>query len=69
MAYNPEQIYISTSELADLMNWRTARVRRWLEREGALMRIGSRWYTTQAILFAKFPEMLDAWLRKRNGQS
>jgi hypothetical protein len=51
------RVYISTAEIAGLLGWRIERVRRWLEREGALRKIGRHYYTTKSRLRAAFPEI------------
>lgn len=56
--------YIETAEVARALGpgWSTERVRRWLKRRGAAIKIDGRWYTTRAKLRAAFPEVYEELL-------
>ncbi len=62
--------YLETDEVADLLNrvggknvWDSQKVRRWLQRSGAVRKVGGRWRTTRDQLRDAFPEMWEAVLR------
>jgi hypothetical protein len=45
---------LETREVARLMQWTTDKARYWLKREGAAVKRGGRWYTTESRLRAEF---------------
>lgn len=54
--------YISVAQVSHLLGpkeWPVHRVRRWLVREGAVVRKGRYLYTTRAKLRAVFPEVYE----------
>jgi hypothetical protein len=56
-------VYLTVSQVAKLMGggpeWNYKRVRRWLIREGCLLRRAGTCVTTLDLLRAKFPEVWD----------
>jgi hypothetical protein len=50
---------LSSAEVAKLLGWRTKRARKWLQREGLGVKIGSRWFTTPTKLREAFPEVYE----------
>jgi hypothetical protein len=63
-------VYLDTKQVAELMqevepgrNWTTRKARAWLEREGALVLRGGRYFTTKSRLMAAFPEAFEALAR------
>lgn len=59
MPPRPLRGYISVARVAELMGdeWPVHRMRRWLKREGALVRKGRYYYTTRARLRTAFPDV------------
>jgi len=55
----PGRIVWSVAEIAEIMNWRTQRVRRWLLREKACSRSGRYYYTSKSQLRRAFPHAAD----------
>ncbi len=49
-----EKTYFDTRDVARLMGWSTEQARYWLKREGAVVKRGGRWYTTESRLRAHF---------------
>lgn len=56
----PKKIYLDTVHVAKLMGWNTDQARYWLKREGAAVKRGGRYYTTESRLRAVFPEAFEA---------
>ena len=42
-----------------MLGWRTERAKRWLRREGAAVKKGAHWYTTDRLLVRHFPEAFE----------
>lgn len=62
MTGNPPRGYISVAQVSRLLgkeDWPTHRVRRWLTREGALVRKGRYLYTTRSKLRRAFRDVFD----------
>jgi len=67
MTARPPRGYISTVQVAELINdkvpdeeqWSVQKVRRWLTRDGALVRKGRHLYTTRSKLRAAFRDIFD----------
>lgn len=53
------RVYFSMQEVADAMGEDVRKVRRWLRREGAIVKRGRWWYTTKDLLRGAFPEAYD----------
>ncbi len=60
----PETLYYSVAYLASLLKdeetgkpYRTERMRRWLLRKGACVKVGNRWKVTPDGLRSAFPEV------------
>lgn len=53
--------YIGMADIARALgpDWPTHRVRRWMVRRGAAVKIGAHWYTTRGKLRATFPEVFQ----------
>lgn len=51
--------YIEVARVARRLGWRTERTRRWLDREGALVKVGDRYYTTRGRLRAAFSDVFE----------
>jgi hypothetical protein len=51
-------VYIDVATVAERLGdqWDTQRTRRWLKRAGALVKHGSRYYTTRSRLRSAFPD-------------
>jgi hypothetical protein len=63
-------VYLDTAQVAELMQqvepdrkWTARKARAWLEREGALVLRGGRYFTTKSRLMAAFPEAFEALAR------
>lgn len=67
MPRRPPKGYLSTAQVAELINqnaedgaeWTTQKVRRWLTRDGALVRKGRHLYTTRSKLRVAFRDVFD----------
>gem|GEM_PF-6130893 len=62
MPRRPPRGYLSTAQVAELFGskeWPVRRVRRWLTREGALVRKGRHLYTTRSKLRVAFRDVFD----------
>ena len=55
----PRPIYLETKDVAALMGWNSRKARYWLLREGAAVKRGGRYYTTESRLRATFPEAFE----------
>jgi hypothetical protein len=55
-----EKTYLDTRDVARLMGWSTDQARYWLKREGAVMKRGGRWYTTESRLRAEFQSTFES---------
>ena len=55
----PREVYIPVAKLAAAMGWRVERMRRWLQREGALVKHGRHYFATRGMLRKSFPETWD----------
>jgi hypothetical protein len=60
-------VYLDMSQVAVLMQqaepdrkWTARKARAWLAREGALVKMGGRWFTTKSRLIATFREAFEA---------
>ncbi len=51
--------YIEVSRIAEKLGWPTHRARRWLKRQDAVVKVGSRYYTTRGKLRAVFPDVFE----------
>lgn len=61
--------YISTVQVAELLDtqhdrWDARRARRWLQKAGAAIRRGSRWFTTPDLLREAYPEIYDELVKR-----
>lgn len=56
---DPDAVYFPIADVARVLKWRVERTRRWLRREGALVRKGRYYYVTKPLLRAAFPEAWD----------
>jgi hypothetical protein len=55
----PGRVMWSIAEVADVLEWKTHRVRRWLQREGGCSKHGRYWYTSKSQLRRVFREAAD----------
>lgn len=55
-------VYITTSEVAVILEWTQERARDWLISSGAAVKRGTRWVTTPELLRRAFPEVWDEYL-------
>lgn len=60
-------VYLDTKQVAEIMQaaepgrkWTARKARSWLDREGALVQRGGRYYTTKSKLMAAFPEAFES---------
>lgn len=62
MPPNPPRGYLSIAQVSTMLGedeWPTHRVRRWLRREGALVRKGRIYYTTRSRLKKAFKDIFE----------
>ena len=60
-------MYITCTEVAKILEWDTARTRRWLIGSGVAVKRGSRWVTTPELLRRGFPELWEEFMSGRYG--
>ena len=58
-----KKIYFTPAEVAEAIGKSPKTARRWLAREGALIKRGGRYYTTAEHLVTAFPEAFQALAR------
>ena len=58
-----KNIYYSTAEVAGMLGKSTRAARSWLRSEGALMKRGGRYCTTEERLMVAFPEAFQSLAR------
>lgn len=63
MSKPQKKIYYTTAEVAKVLGKSTETARKWLKREGALMKRGGHYYTTAARLYSAFPEAFQELAR------
>ncbi len=53
------RLYFTIAQIAEILGWSYLRTQTWLKRAGALVKIGTRYYTTKTLMKRSFPAIFD----------